>query len=119
MVQAHAHELLNQKDAVNDDSGDVFVSQPLYDATERLLSALERLERSFKRAARQQPPSTEQAEQLLFFEKENESLRTERETLNTTINQLRTEYTGLHRAASTIYNKLEDSIKRLTKIIEE
>ena len=57
-------------------------------------------------------------QQLALFERENEGLRQERENLNSAISMLQNQYSELHQVASTIYGKLDDSIQRLTHIIE-
>lgn len=91
---------------------------PLYVATRRLVKALDRLENNLKHVARgKRDPRQEQ--QMAFFEKENAALKQERENLNTAIAQLQYQYNDLHKIASTIYGKLDDSVKRLTQIIEE
>ncbi|MDE3059686.1 MAG: hypothetical protein KGJ06_01585 [Pseudomonadota bacterium] len=119
MVQAHAQELLNQKEAENASSGAELLQHPLYAATHRLLEALNRLEHNLQRRVGKPQEPPESQEQLAFFERENESLRQERENLNAAISLLKRQYSDLHHAASAIYNKLDDSIRRLTKIIEE
>jgi chromosome segregation ATPase len=113
MVQAQAAILLNQK---NDSS------EALTDAAERLVAALDRLEerlgqwRSALRAERSH--SEHDLEQLVLFERENEELKAERSQLTQTISDLEGQYRDLHKVAGATYNKLEDSIKRLTRIIE-
>jgi len=112
MYQAYAYELLNQKESKNDSAMAAAAEHPLLSATERLLGALERLERNLE----QLPPG--QASENPELLKENQELRKERANLDAAVLQLQTQYDDLHHVASTIYNKLEDSIKRLTKIIE-
>lgn len=115
MVQAHARELLNQKE---DDSGDVYVSASLYQATERVAAALRRLEHSLKPApAEARAQGARRDEQLLTVAHENEILRQERETLAGALEQMQQQYEGLEDTADTIYRKLGDTIKRLTQII--
>jgi len=111
MVQAHAHELLNQKNEGNE--------RPLVSATGRLAQALDRLERNIRQLSASQARDVKQHEQLIAFERENAALKVERENLNGAIGQLEHQYSDLHKVASTIYNKLDDSIKRLTQIIED
>lgn len=106
MVQAHARELLNQKEI---DSG--LPDHPLYAATERLIGALDRLETSLRRARVEAPYEMRQQGQLTAFEQENRAL-------NATIAELKSQYGDLQTTASMIYTKLEDSIKRLTQIVE-
>jgi hypothetical protein len=112
MVQAHARELLNQKEAGNGDS------HPLYAATERLIGALNRLEQGLAQVTTQKSRDVKQHEQLVVFERENANLREERDNLDSAIGQLQNQYDDLHKVAGAIYNKLDDSIKRLTQIIE-
>lgn len=118
MVQAHAREVLNRKDASSRQNG-AYASDTLYRATERLMLALDRLEAALTRprAPEAPPPEPENEERIRFFEQENQALRHERDELTTALGEIEREYTGLHRAAGTIYNKLEDSIKRLTQIM--
>ena len=54
----------------------------------------------------------------MFFERENEALRGERERLTEALDQLEGQYAGLHRVASAIYARLDESIKRLSQMIE-
>jgi uncharacterized protein YlxW (UPF0749 family) len=118
MYQAHAKELLNQKDEAQS-SGMASSSHPLYTATERLVAALDRLERNMKTVTAARPPrDPRQNEQMALFQRENESLKTERENLNTAISQLQHQYDDLQQVATTIYGKLNDSIKRLNHIVE-
>lgn len=119
MVQAHAHELLNQKDASLREGAS---TRPIIRATERLAAALERLEFNLEFAMLQQQEqqrATPDVNQLGLFAQENEMLRQERENLNSAISQLQNQYDDLHNVASTIYGKLNDSIRKLTHIIED
>ena len=88
---------------------------PLYAATNRLAAALERLESNLKKAPAADPAAQQQ---LDVFERENQSLREERANLDGAIVQLQDQYNDLHQVATTIYGKLDDSIRRLTQIIE-
>lgn len=92
-------------------------SHPLYVATRRLVKALDRLENNLRHGAARRDPRRDQ--QMAFFERENAALKEERENLNRAIAQLQYQYNDLHKIASTIYGKLDDSVKRLTQIIEE
>lgn len=114
LYQAHARELLNQKE---DDSGDVYVGEPLYQATERVAAALRRLEHSLHVPAGERIEGARRGEQLIAAAHENEILRQERETLVNALDQMQQQYEGLETAAATIYRKLGDTIKRLTQII--
>jgi uncharacterized protein YlxW (UPF0749 family) len=111
MVQAHAHELLNQKEGAAD------ASRPIYAATQRLATALDRLERSLQHVTTQQDRDVQQHALLVQFERENAELHQERNNLDQAITQLKSQYDDLHQVANTIYGKLDDSIKRLTQIV--
>lgn len=113
MVQAQAGELLNQKDGENTSA------RPIFAATERLAAALDRLEHCLGNATAWHERDVHQHARLAQFERENTELRREREKLDGAISQLRTQYDDLHKVASTIYGKLDDSIRRLNTIIEE
>jgi hypothetical protein len=117
MVQAYAQELLNQKESQNEAPDASYASNALYTATQRLMSALDRLDHNVHARAREQAKLVQQQEQAAFYARENENLKRERENLNVTIDKLEHEYKDLQKAASTIYKKLNDSIKRLTNII--
>jgi hypothetical protein len=124
MVQAHAYELLNQKESSDSRQGSNMSQSdhPLYAATDRLIAALDRLEDNLHYAADQQKSAArtlEQEEQMRLFEQENQVLKSEHAKLNGAITTLKSQYSDLHQVASTIYGKLEDSIKRLTQIIEQ
>jgi uncharacterized protein YlxW (UPF0749 family) len=89
-------------------------AHPLYVATRRLVGALDRLENNLKHAL-----VASEDDKLSYFEQENASLKQERENLNNAIAQLQYQYNDLHKVASAIYGKLDDSIRRLSEIIEE
>ena len=92
---------------------------PLYVATRRLVDALDRLENNLQRVTVAQDRNVQQEQQMVVFERENAGLLEEREHLNATIADLQQQYDALHDTASMIHKKLDDSIKRLTQIIEE
>jgi len=116
MVQAYAQELLNQKESENETEAP-YASDTLFDATQRLTAALDRLEHNVRISAAKRADGAKPATQPGLFEQENRQLRHERESLTATLKQLQDEYDGLQHVASVIYRKLNDSIKRLTKII--
>ena len=119
MYQAYDSELLNQKESETSDSGqilDALPQHPLFVATRRLVNALDRLEGNLKYVA---PPQELSDDRVVAFERENTALKEERETLNQSIAKLQLQYSDLHRVAATIYGKLDDSIKKLTQIIDE
>jgi hypothetical protein len=117
MVQAYAQELLNQKESQNDMTESPYASDTLFRATQRLMLALDQLDHNVHAQAQERAEALRQAERAAFYARENETLKHERENLNTTIDKLEHEYNDLQKAAGTIYKKLNDSIKRLTNII--
>ena len=112
MVQAQPHELLNQKDS------EETLSLPVIEAMHRLARALDVLEDVASRRSVEQDRGVQQHAQLVRFERENAQLKQECANLDGAIGRLKTQYDALHNVASTIYNKLDDSIKRLNKIVE-
>mgnify|MGYP003395914174 CR=1 FL=1 len=118
MVQAYAREVLNQKDEEKAPAL-VYRSNSLFEATERLLSALDRLEHSLAHQPRAGADVRTSERQLQVSRRENAALLEEREALNIAVDQLKAQYGDLHSTASGIYNKLEDSIRRLTQIMKE
>lgn len=117
MVQAYAQQLLNQKESALTSS--VHESEhPLQAATYRLVTALERLEHNLEQVTVNAGRDSQNSQQVAVFERENATLRREQENLNVAISQLQYQYNDLHQVASTIYGKLDDAIKRLTKIID-
>jgi uncharacterized coiled-coil DUF342 family protein len=115
MYQAYAHQLLNQKESTGSPAE---ATHPLYVATRRLVDALNRLEQNLGQVKAVREKSGEQAEKLEATLRETSTLKQERESLNATVEQLQGQYEDLHQVASTIYGKLDDSIKRITQIIE-
>lgn len=93
-------------------------THPLYVATRRLVGAMDRLENNLRYVTLAGQQEEGHEEQIQYFERENATLRQERENLNAAIAQLQRQYNDLHHVASTIYSKLDDSIRRLTEIIE-
>jgi len=94
-------------------------NHPLYVATRRLVNALDKLENNLKSLTQVRDKAVQRQKQIVSFEKENAALRKERENLNAAIAQLQYQYNDLHKVAATIYSKLDDSVRRLTQIIEE
>jgi predicted nuclease with TOPRIM domain len=92
--------------------------RPLITAKKRLVSALERLERNLQHITVEQERDALQHQHIQYYERENSALRDEQENLSQSITQLRQQYDELQGVATTIYGKLDDSIKRLTQILE-
>lgn len=93
--------------------------QHLYNATNRLVSALERLELNLQHVTVGRERDVQQHQHLLNYQRENEALLNEQEKLQTTISQLQNQYEELQGVAATIYGKLDTSIERLTQILEK
>jgi len=92
---------------------------PLYVATHRLVDALDRLEYNLQYITVTQDRSQQQEKQLIIFERKNGELLQEKQQQDTAIAELQVQYDVLHKTASVVHKRLEDSIKRLTQIIEE
>ena len=91
---------------------------PLIAATNRLVTALDRLERNLQQVSVAKDRDIQQQRQLVSFSRENESLKAERENLNQAIDSLTRQYEDLQQVATNIHGKLDDSIKRISQIIE-
>jgi hypothetical protein len=93
--------------------------QRLYNATNRLVAALERLELGLQQVTVGRERDVQQHQHLLSYQRENEALLQEQERMQTTILNLQQQYEELQGVASTIYGKLDTSIERLTQILEK
>ena len=91
---------------------------PLFHATERLFSAVERLESGIAQVTVQASRDVHQQQQLQLFERENKTLKHEQEQLAASLSHLQTQYEELKRVATMIYGKLDNAISRITKIVE-
>ncbi len=91
---------------------------PLFDATERLLSAVDRLESGIQQVSHSASRDVHQQQQLQLFERENKALRQEQEQLAASLAGLQSQYEELKRVATMIYAKLEGAITRITKIVD-
>jgi len=94
-------------------------THPLYIATKRLVDAMDRLEHNMQGITVAHDRALQKEKQLIVFERENSSLLQEREGLSEALAQLQHQYDDLYQTASVIQEKLDDSILRLTHIIEE
>lgn len=93
--------------------------QRLHHATNRLISALERLELNLQRVTVGKERDIQQHQHLLNYQRENMALLEEQEKLQTTISDLQKQYEELQSVSATIYSKLDSSIERLTQILEK
>ncbi|NBX03522.1 MAG: hypothetical protein EBR02_05595 [Alphaproteobacteria bacterium] len=91
---------------------------PLYDATQRLLLAVDRLEVGTQQMSVQASRDVHQQQQLQLFERENKSLKEEQEQLAASLSHLQSQYEELKRVATMIYGKLDNAILRITKIVD-
>jgi DNA repair exonuclease SbcCD ATPase subunit len=91
---------------------------PLYDATERLLQAVDRLEAGVQHVSVQSARDVHQQQQLKLFERENKTLKQEQEQLSASLTRLQEQYEELKKVATTIYGKLDNAITRITKIVD-
>ncbi len=93
--------------------------QHLYNATNRLVAALERLELNLQQVTVGRERDVQQNQHLLNYQRENQALMDEQEKLQSTISQLQNQYEELQGVAGAIYSKLDTSIERLTQILEK
>ncbi len=91
---------------------------PLFTATRGLVSALDRLERNLQELSVSKDRDALQQQQLSAFTRENESLKQERDNLNQAIASLGAQYEDLQQVATSIHHKLDDSVKRISSILE-
>ena len=91
---------------------------PLISATRRLMTALDRLERNLQQVSVMKDREVQSEHKLGLFMRENESLRQEREKLNSAFSNLTHQYEDLQKVAKTIHGKLDDSARRITQILE-
>lgn len=91
---------------------------PLFAATHRLVSALDRLERNLQSLSVAKDRDVQQQQRIESFSRENEALKAERDKLNQAINNLSAQYQDLQHVATNIHQKLDDSVKRISLILE-
>lgn len=94
-------------------------SEHLNHAINRLISALERLELNLQHVTVGQERNVQQHQHLLNYQRENEYLLEEKERSQVIISNLQQKYEELQGVAATIYGKLDNSIERLTQILEK
>ncbi len=92
---------------------------PLYIATRRLVKALDQLEGNLKQVMLPDEVDAKYEQQMSNFQQENTALKQERESLNGAIARLQRQYNDLQKVANAVYDKLDDSVKKLTHMIEE
>lgn len=94
-------------------------SQQIYNAADRVMAALDRLESSLQQLTVGQDRDVQQHQHLLQYQRENTALLAEQEKLQETIVGLQQQYDELQGVASNIYGKLDTSIERLSQILEK
>lgn len=112
MYQAHDNNILNKNMTYS-------VNHPLYRATARLISALERLESNLQHITVSKERDIQQHQHLQQYQRENTELQEEQKKLQETIVDLQQQYEELQGVAATIYSKLDNSIEHITKILEK
>ncbi|MEQ1789733.1 MAG: hypothetical protein ABL857_04745 [Rickettsiales bacterium] len=93
--------------------------QHLNNATNRLISALEKLELNLQQVTVGRERDVQQHQHLLNYQRENAALLEEQKKLQATISELQQQYEELQGVATTINGKLDNSIERLTQILEK
>jgi cell division protein FtsB len=91
----------------------------IYNATSRLISALERIELGIANLTVGHDRDIQQNQHLQQYQRENSELREEQENLKATIANLEKQYQELQGVASKIYGKLDNSIDHLARILEK
>ena len=91
---------------------------PLILATRRVMTALDGLERKLQQESVTRDRELMREQQLSQFVRENESLKEERENLNDVIAKLTGQYQDLQKVATNIHGKLDDSVRKITQILE-
>lgn len=94
-------------------------NNPLYRATNRLISALERMEGNMKHISLSKERDIQQSQHLQNYQRENSALLEEQAKLQKTIVNLQQQYDELQEVASAIAKKLDNSIERLSEILEK
>lgn len=93
--------------------------QRLHLATNRLIDALERLERNLQQVTVGKERDIQQHQHLLNYQRENMALIEEQDRLQANISELQQQYEELQEVAAKIYNKLDNSIEKLSYILEK
>lgn len=132
MYQAYDNKVLNTKESKTADSTRIPAKSlidkfsmpetrehPLYIATRRLVKALDQLEGNLKQVMLPDEVDAKYEQQMSNFQQENTALKQERESLNGAIARLQRQYNDLQKVANAVYDKLDDSVKKLTHMIEE
>lgn len=83
----------------------------------RVHGAVDKLENSMRALAVDQDRQERSEQHLRLVVDENTSLKSDQKQLNEAIDLLQDQYDDLHKVAANIYGKLDDSVRRITKII--
>ena len=94
-------------------------NNPLYHATNKLISALERLEKNMQHISVSKDRDVQQHQLLQNYQRENAALLEEQVILQKTVANLQQKYNELQDVAAGISKKLDNSIGRLSEILEK
>lgn len=83
----------------------------------RVTAVLDRLEAGIQQRNIEQGHQERHEQHLTLVVNENRQLQDEQQKLNQAIDELQTQYDDLHKVAVNIYGRLDDSVRRITKII--
>ena len=89
-------------------------NNPLYHATNKLISALERLEKNMQHISVSKDRDVQQHQLLQNYQRENAALLEEQVILQKTVANLQQKYNELQDVAAGISKKLDNSIGRLS-----
>lgn len=89
----------------------------LEEASKRVHRALDALEAATRNQAKPLDHQALDQQHLQLVVDENNSLKGEQKQLNEAIDMLQDQYDDLQKVATNIYGKLDDSVRRISKII--
>lgn len=96
---------------------DTQTQSPLTAALEKIHAALDRLEVGVQQKSVENGHNEREKQHLSLVVSENKALQEEQQRLNQAIDDVQNQYDDLHKVAVNIYGRLDDSVRRITKII--
>lgn len=96
---------------------DTQTASPLTVALGKIHAALDRLDRGIQQKTVEKAHNEREKQHLTLITNENKQLQDDQVRLNQTIDDLQNQYDDLHKVAVNIYGRLDDSVRRITKII--
>ena len=96
---------------------DTQTQSPLTAALEKIGAALDRLDSKIQQKSVKNGHDEREKQHLTLVVGENKQLQEEQVRLNQAIDDLQNQYDDLHKVAVNIYGRLDDSVRRITKII--